>query len=695
MNTLNAKNTQREFSTYKAPCLILFLLFLFQWSFSQTNETASSTDLHTKANILIDEGNELLKSNGDVVLAKTKFLEARNVGKQLQNKRIIYESYLGEGSIGYFNGNYESSFQLLDSILPLIPLSENDLIATCHKVIGNDLVYMGQYALAYDHQLKALEYFKEKNDRINLAKLHFSIGNNFFYQGQYEFALKEFKNAALIWERLKDKKGNFWALGAIASVHEHMQNIDLAIEYSERALDMAYELESPADVAWTLYNVGSIATTAGDLKKGIDRLEEAKNIALQLDDKPLLGYTLEGLTTVHLHLKDFKQALNYLDQSYEIARGNNDLANIPGLYRLYSEIYYQKNDLNTYKIYIDKFIELNDSLKNEELAQSMGSLKQDFEVRELQKTKEIALLKKDSKISNFKKLIWIGSISFAAVVLFLLYIFVRINNKHVKERNQLLTSTNNKILQQNEILKSSNKDLKQYAFIISHDLKEPLRNISSFTTLLERSLGPNINKNSKEYMSFITSGVQQMHGLLTDLMNYSKIKGRNISGKKINCNLLTAEVIDNLKVKFEHKNIQINTAELPMVAMDKDHFQRVIYNLLSNGIKFNEHKLAKIAISSSTQNGFHTFSIKDNGIGIDPSYQEKIFVVFQRLNNRQDYSGSGIGLATCKKIISDYGGKIWFKSTPRKGSSFYFSIPASPNATSNTLSEARETELVC
>lgn len=240
--------------------------------------------------------------------------------------------------------------------------------------------------------------------------------------------------------------------------------------------------------------------------------------------------------------------------------------------------------------------------------------------------------------------------------------------------NEMLHTKNEQILQQNEKLVASNKDLAKYAYIISHDLKEPLRNISSFTTLLNRKLPESIDSTIHEYMSFINNGVNQMHILLTDLLEYSQINGKSKKIKNINTNRVIKEVLDNLSYKIKETKAEVRIEPLPNIYFDQSQFIQITQNLIANALKFKGEEGPVIEISCESDDVQHLFKIKDNGIGIGKEFHDKIFVVFQRLHNRAEYKGSGIGLSTCKKIINEYGGKIWVESAEGKGSTFCFTI---------------------
>jgi len=673
---------------------IPFAFIVLQLVFSNVLWASSKVSLSETADSLLSQGKEILKTSGDITKAKKLYTEAKIIGQQLNDKVLIFRAQLGEAVISYQSGHYQASYNFADSILQLIPPSEEALIAQYRKLNGNNLVYLGNYPKAYDNQLKALEYFQKIKDNKNLASLHFSIGNNFFYQSHFELALEHFEKSSTIWKAEKDTKGIFWAVGAIGSVYEHQGKMKEAISYSEEALSMAYELDSKPDIAWTLYNLGSILTTNGEIQKGLKQITEANEIAIEIKDYPLIGYTLEGLSKIHVFIKEYDKAIQFLDKSHEIAKENNELATMPNIYRLYSEIYYLQNDLQQFKKYSDKQIAIKDSLNNEQLTKAMGSLKKDFEVRELERKKEIALLKKDARIDTFKKLIFMGSVSFAAFVLLLISIFASKNNRLQKEKNQLLLSSNKKILEQVEQLKSSNRDLKEYANIISHDLKEPLRNIGSFTTLLKRSIGSDISQASSDYMQFIQNGVKQLHTLLIDLKNYSEIDNFNEISQTTNCNKVVEKLVAsfNFNPQFEKADITFNN--LPECAILPKHFELIISNLISNGIKFNQSEKPKIFIDCDSNQNEFVFSVKDNGIGIDQNFKEKIFVVFQRLNNREQFSGSGIGLASCKKIINNYGGRIWFTSDIPNGSTFFFTIPKNTSNSNSFENSNRQIEII-
>jgi light-regulated signal transduction histidine kinase (bacteriophytochrome) len=248
-------------------------------------------------------------------------------------------------------------------------------------------------------------------------------------------------------------------------------------------------------------------------------------------------------------------------------------------------------------------------------------------------------------------------------------------NKNQKEKNQLLETKNKEITRQNEILASSNRDLEQYAYIISHDLKEPLRNISSFTNLLNRKLKNSITPDTQQYMDYILKGTQQMHDLLHDLLLYSKISRHKKDIKTIDTHDLLTQIFAQLNLEINENQAQVRLKVLPSVSFDKQQLKIIFTHLIKNALKFRREENPIIEIDYIENSDNHIFTVKDNGIGIEEKYYDRIFVIFQRIHDRGKYSGTSMGLATCKKILEEYKGNIWVTSIVNSGSTFYIQIP--------------------
>jgi light-regulated signal transduction histidine kinase (bacteriophytochrome) len=226
-------------------------------------------------------------------------------------------------------------------------------------------------------------------------------------------------------------------------------------------------------------------------------------------------------------------------------------------------------------------------------------------------------------------------------------------------------------------LSRSNEDLEQFAYVASHDMKEPLRMVASYVSLLERSIEEKLTEDEKEFLNYIVSGASRMQNLIRDLLNYSRITKQKLTSEPINCIDIIEDVKGNLERVIDESGAQITISNLPPVFGIRTQLVQLFQNLVANALKFRKPHLSPfIEISARAEGNEWLFSIKDNGIGIKPEYRDRIFVIFQRLHvQSSQYNGTGIGLAVCKRIVSLHGGRIWMESDGENGSTFYFTLP--------------------
>jgi PAS domain S-box-containing protein len=226
-----------------------------------------------------------------------------------------------------------------------------------------------------------------------------------------------------------------------------------------------------------------------------------------------------------------------------------------------------------------------------------------------------------------------------------------------------------------EALELSNRDLEQFAYVASHDLQEPLRMVSSFTQLLAKRYRGKLDKDADEFIAYIVAGAKRMQALINDLLTYSRVDTRGESFGPIDSEAAFDQATANLRVAIEEGEAVITHDPLPPLIADNSQIVQLFQNLLGNAIKFRGKEPPRIHVSARQENNEWVFSFRDNGIGIAPEYFDRVFVIFQRLHGREEYPGTGTGLAICKKIVERHGGRIWVESEPSKGSTFYFAIP--------------------
>ena len=224
-------------------------------------------------------------------------------------------------------------------------------------------------------------------------------------------------------------------------------------------------------------------------------------------------------------------------------------------------------------------------------------------------------------------------------------------------------------------LEQKNRELEQFAFIASHDLQEPLRSLISFSEILEQEYKGKVSDDLDQYIDFISQSSSRMKELVNGLLEYSRI-GKESELVEVDSNHLVKEVLEDMTALIKESKAEVTVEALPVVRGYKVDLRQLFQNLVSNALKFvKENTLPKINISASKGSDRWVFSVKDNGIGIDASHTEKIFIIFKRLHNRHEYPGTGIGLAHCRKIVELHHGNLWVESKIDEGSTFKFSIP--------------------
>jgi len=226
-----------------------------------------------------------------------------------------------------------------------------------------------------------------------------------------------------------------------------------------------------------------------------------------------------------------------------------------------------------------------------------------------------------------------------------------------------------------EELARSNTDLRDFAYVASHDLKKPLQSIEGFAKLLARRYKGKLDAKADEFIEYIGSGVKRMQMFIKDLLEYSQVGAKEKKFKPTDCSGVVQKAVGNLQAAIEESNAVVTYDELPTVMVDTPQMISLLQNLIDNAIKFRGEEAPRIHISAERKGDEWVFSIRDNGIGIDPKDSERIFGMFQRLHGSTDYPGTGIGLAICKKIIERHGGRVWLESEAGKGSTFYFTMP--------------------
>jgi PAS domain S-box-containing protein len=257
-------------------------------------------------------------------------------------------------------------------------------------------------------------------------------------------------------------------------------------------------------------------------------------------------------------------------------------------------------------------------------------------------------------------------------------------NREIKIAKEKLEKVNSALTVQAAELARSNSELQHFAYIASHDLQEPLRMVASYMQLLARRYQDKLDQDANEFIAFAVDGATRMQALINALLTYSRVGTQTKKFEPTDCEAVLDDTLAGLKAAVEESGAVITRDSLPTVIGDATQLGQLFQNLIGNGIKFRGAEPPRVHISSRRDGQWWVFSVRDHGIGFDSRYAERIFVMFQRLHAKEEYPGTGIGLAVCKKIVERHGGEIWVESRPGEGATFYFTIPTNGHEKENT-----------
>ncbi len=238
----------------------------------------------------------------------------------------------------------------------------------------------------------------------------------------------------------------------------------------------------------------------------------------------------------------------------------------------------------------------------------------------------------------------------------------------------LLGELNTRLKKRAAELTTSNIELERFAYVASHDLQEPLRMVSSFLQLFRKKYEGQIDETADRYIHYALDGAERMKKLILDLLTYSRVGSDKSGYEEVNMNELLKDIYNLFEKEIKETNAQVEIGNLPMINANKTQMFQLFQNLVGNALKYHSKEIPSIKITCKEMESQYLFSVKDNGIGIDAAHYEKIFQLFQRLHSKGSYSGTGIGLAICKKIAERHGGSIWVESGKENGSCFYLTI---------------------
>ncbi len=569
------------------------------------------------------------------------FKEVIRISEEQGFKDILHRALNNAGNIFKELSQLEKAMEYFQKA-SLIAKMEGDNIGYCKYVtnLSGLMTANGELDKAFRQYEIIYPIAKKLNDLALMADIYFGMGNLFYEKKSYDRCLEFWDKAYQNYQKTESTGGALLTQSKIAQVYFRNKDYQTSKQFNKKALQQALEFGVSAHIA-TCYS--ALANDFLALQK-YDKADEMAKLGLthaKIGNNTLVQFEIfQTLTNSKEKQSDFEQSLSYLKQL-----------------RI-----------------------LEDSLRAGSQTQKIKELTFKYDYSAKEKENEILRNKQMLQGATIKKNKLIAALSVFALfsVSILAFFLLRTNNQKRKFNLKLQKEVANRteeLANSNSELKQSNKELERFAHIASHDLKEPLRNITSFIRLIERRL-TGTDEYLKEYLQYVQNNAKQMNLLVEDVLEFSRINQKQVELEFVNLVQIIRQVQMALKPITQDENVRFELSDtFPEIVSNGGQLYLVLKNLIDNGIRFNEsfNKVVKVYYEKS--DGFHFISVSDNGIGIENEYHVKIFEMFERLQNREHYQGSGLGLSLSKKIIERMGGSISVNSVQEKGSTFVIKLP--------------------
>lgn len=615
--------------------------------------------------------------------------EAYKVALATNNKMNQSDCLYGIGYTHQRRNNHQEALGFFQQSIELSEKFPKDVdlrnIARVYTQISSIYQVLGDYNKAFENQMQSLLICEKSNDLSGIANAQYNLGTIFFYQDRFKRSREHYEKAKVICDSLKKERLIYSCLAALGSVNEKIGESEKSLDYNNKSLELAIKLNYKTGIAYAKGNIASNYLSVNDFAKAEKYCKESISIKLELEDTyGAIGSQID-LSKVYLGWNKLEDAVIVLDQALELAIMVESKSRQLDIYKTLSAVYEDLNDSSKALDFTKKYVALKDTLLNEKTLEEMGTSQRRYEIEK--KEHDIAMLKKENELLEQRELNqslqkYVFGLITIAFLLFIWWYKSKLKyqnnlNRILEDKNELLNGMNDEIEIKNKQLEHSNEDLKQIAYVASHDLKEPLRMINSYTNLLQRRYLESFDDSGKEFMNYITDAVGRMETLLDDLLDFSRAGTQSAPTKYLSTQDVMIMVEANLRHRLELLNatLVVKTDNLPLIKAHRTQMIQLLQNLISNGMKFKGDKDPTVEVDCMKKDSKFIFSVKDNGIGISQDNLEKVFEMFRRLHTREEYEGTGIGLATCKRIVMTWGGDIWVESVEGNGCTFFFSVP--------------------
>lgn len=588
---------------------------------------------------------------------------------------------LGQNEL--FNGNKKAALKKLDQALSIAKLFQHeDIIADVYHNKGLAYFQMGMYVESLDLYYKAVEL----NDKLKRSEYLIHNLNNISLAHR---EMKNYNKALAYLNRVRKLANETQLLQYLGYAEANIGFIYLAQEEYSKAEQLLTQAIKSVTSRKDSLGISIAADLLAQSKWGLNKLEEALNCtqkaqAMALASNYQDGYINACITQAKVLLKQKKydETIALSLTTLEEVKTFDSNRNAVDLYDNLAKAYFAKNNIEKAYYYQEQLIIMNDSLfsiEKDKLASQMDS-------RYLARQKELEnqLLKTESerdRVTITKQRFYNALLVLAGILLFLLsallYNSLRTKNADNLKLEAAIQERTKELQAKNKELTHSNAELERLNYVASHDLKQPLVNISSFSTLLKRKLPKNEENNQlHQYADIIINGTEKMSFIIENLLEFSRLQNnKEITLEKVDIEDVIKQISTNFEYNEDTIKPQITIDKIPPLTTNKALISILLKNLIENGIKYNKSDQPQINVSYKQLKGQNVLAVRDNGIGISPKHQREIFQMFRRLHTKEEYEGYGMGLAICQKIAQLLGAKINVTSQVNQGSTFELLIP--------------------
>jgi signal transduction histidine kinase len=571
---------------------------------------------------LAEEGLQLLKTNikknhsnlwANVYLQLSQaYIKSRDYSRSLEMSQLLLE-------ISQKAGDVEKEVIALRNIAVICGVKSN-------------------YKIGMQFFLEALDKCEAIGYRDLITQIQINTGTLYAHLYNYNEAIRRYQLVLDQHSDILDEKSKIIVFNNLGNIYFSIEQPDAALGYFEKAHSISVANNYLEMIAYTLAQLGRTKIMQQRFDEAEKDTEWAGKLFAQKDITNGKQIHLLNVGNLAFHKNQYQLAENTIRQAIKIARNlKDDTSEIRG-YKILSSIFKAEKKFEMALEYQDRYTEIQEEYAKTQRSRQFLDMEIRHAIRE--KQKEIEQLTRENEYQG------------------------------------LLLQKSDQISRQNEELLRANEDLRQFAYVVSHDLKEPMRMIGSYTQLIQKLTNQHLLPQDLQYFEYVTDGVNRANSLLDGLLKYATIGNGNMDLEDIDLALILPICLANLRMRIQESNAEVIVHELPVVRGNKQTMVQLFQNLLSNALKFiKPGDSPKITVQTVASAFEHIIHVTDNGIGISVENQERIFKIFQRLHHRSEYEGTGIGLAICQKIAMRLGGRISVQSEPGQGATFILKLP--------------------